>query len=77
MNVLQAENEIVNTWPDSGPARQEDGLRNHVDLVQMLDIVDMDAGTTVAGACCSHYLVSIHHHHVLLPSLLLPQVYCK
>lgn len=51
MNVLQAENEIVNTWPDSGPARQEDGLRNHVDLVQMLDIVDLDAGTTVAGAC--------------------------
>ena len=49
MWLLQAENVIVNMWPDSGPPRQEDGLRNHVDLVQMLDIVDMDAGTTVAG----------------------------
>ena len=45
----QAENQIVNTWPDSGPPRQEDGLLNHVDLVQMLDIVDLEAGTTVAG----------------------------
>ena len=31
------------------PAREEGGLLNHVDLVQLLDIVDLEAGTTVAG----------------------------
>ena len=33
-----------------GEPREEDGLRNHVDLVLMLDIVDLEAGTVVAGA---------------------------
>lgn len=30
-------------------AREEGGLLSHVDLVQLLDIVDLEAGTTVAG----------------------------
>ncbi len=38
---------VVKTY---GEPREEDGLRNHVDLVQMLDIVDLEAGTMVAGA---------------------------
>ena len=45
--LIQTENEVVKTW---GTPREEDGLRNHVDLVQMLDIADLQAGTTVAGA---------------------------
>ena len=40
-----------------GELREEDGLRNHVDLVQMLDIVDLEAGTMVAGG----------HAHARLP----------
>ncbi len=39
------------------PAREEGGLLSHVDLVQMLDIVDLEQGTTVAGMpschCCA------------------------
>jgi seryl-tRNA synthetase len=46
MQNLQAENVIVRTY---GEPREEDGLRNHVDLVQLLDIVDLEAGTSVAG----------------------------
>lgn len=42
----EANNTVVREW---GTARQEEGLRNHVDLVQMLDIVNMEAGTAVAG----------------------------
>ena len=34
------------------PAREEGNLLSHVDLVQMLDIVDLEQGTTVAGKCC-------------------------
>lgn len=48
--VAQAENVIVKTH---GEPREEDGLRNHVDLVLMLDIVDLEAGTVVAGAACT------------------------
>ena len=44
---FQAENVVVKTH---GEPREEDGLRNHVDLVLMLDIVDLEAGTVVAGA---------------------------
>ena len=43
---MQADNVIVKTV---GELREEDGLRNHVDLVMMLDIVDLENGTTVAG----------------------------
>eukprot|EP00878_Enallax_costatus_P021197 GHUV01022433.1.p1 GENE.GHUV01022433.1~~GHUV01022433.1.p1 ORF type:complete len:378 (+),score=120.60 GHUV01022433.1:551-1684(+) len=32
-----------------GEPRQEEKLYNHVDLVQLLDIVNLEAGTTVAG----------------------------
>lgn len=38
---------MVRTW---GEAREEDGLKNHVDLVLLLDLVDLEAGTAVAGA---------------------------
>ena len=43
----QADNAVVKTW---GELREERELRNHVDLVQMLDIADLDAGVSVAGA---------------------------
>lgn len=42
----EANNAVVREW---GERRQEEKLYNHVDLVQLLDIVDMDAGTQVAG----------------------------
>ncbi|KAI8475839.1 MAG: seryl-tRNA synthetase [Monoraphidium minutum] len=42
----EANNAIVREW---GEARREEGLRNHYDLVQMLDIVNLEAGTAVAG----------------------------
>ncbi|KAK9805154.1 hypothetical protein WJX72_002468 [[Myrmecia] bisecta] len=42
----EAENVVVKR---DGVLREEDGLLNHVDLVQLLDIVDLDNGTTVAG----------------------------
>lgn len=42
----EANNAVVREW---GERRQEEKLYNHVDLVQLLDIVDMEAGTTVAG----------------------------
>lgn len=42
----EADNTIVKTW---GTRREEDGLKNHVDLVQLLDIADLEAGTQVAG----------------------------
>lgn len=41
------DNVVVRTW---GEAREEDGLRNHVDLVLLLDLVDLEAGQAVAGA---------------------------
>lgn len=44
---LQANNIVVKK--SANPPREEGGLLSHVDLVQMLDIVDLDAGTTVAG----------------------------
>lgn len=36
----------VKTW---GTPREEADLKNHVDLVLMLDIADLDNGTAVAG----------------------------
>lgn len=43
---LQDDNAIVRMF---GEPRQEEKLYNHVDLVQLLDIVNLEAGTTVAG----------------------------
>jgi seryl-tRNA synthetase len=43
----QADNVVVKTH---GELREEDGLRNHVDLVLMLDIADFENGSAVAGA---------------------------
>lgn len=45
--MLQANNVVVKTF---GKPRQEDGLFNHVDLIQLLDIVDMEKGVEVAGS---------------------------
>ncbi|KAK9828382.1 hypothetical protein WJX81_002118 [Elliptochloris bilobata] len=42
----EVDNTVVRTW---GEARNEDGLKNHVDLVLLLDLVDLEAGTSVAG----------------------------
>ena len=44
---VQANNVVVKK--SVHPAREEGGLLNHVDLVQLLDIVDLEAGTAVAG----------------------------
>lgn len=44
--LFQADNTIVKTW---GTPREDDGLKNHVELVQLLDIADLEAGTQVAG----------------------------
>ena len=44
---MQANNVIVKK--SANPPREESGLLSHVDLVQMLDIVDLEQGTTVAG----------------------------
>ena len=43
---LQDNNVIVRTF---GTPREELKLYNHVDLVQLLDIVNLEAGTAVAG----------------------------
>lgn len=42
----EANNVIVKTW---GVKRPEEKLYNHVDLVQLLDLVDLEAGSSVAG----------------------------
>ncbi len=34
---------------EHGTPRAEEKLYNHVDLVQLLDIVDLEKGTVVAG----------------------------
>ena len=47
---------MVRTW---GEAREEDGLKNHVDLVLLLDLVDLEAGTAIAGA-----RAVLHYGHV-------------
>ena len=45
-DVLQAHNVVVKT---EGDHREGTELYNHVDLVQLLGIVDMESGSTVAG----------------------------
>jgi len=42
----EANNAVVKEY---GQKRMEEKLYNHVDLVSMLDIVDLEAGTAVAG----------------------------
>lgn len=42
----EANNVVAKTW---GQPRQEEGLYNHVDLVQLLGIVNLEQGTVVAG----------------------------
>jgi len=42
----EANNAIVRTW---GAKRMEENLPNHVDLIGMLDIADVEHGTDVAG----------------------------
>lgn len=49
----EANNAIVKQW---GEPRQEEKLYNHVDLVGLLDIVNLEAGQTVAGGR-GYYLV--------------------
>lgn len=44
----EANNAVVREW--GTPRTGEEGLRSHYDLVQMLDIVNLDAGATTAGA---------------------------
>ena len=44
---MQDNNPIERTW---GTPREEQGLPNHVDLVAMLDIVDLEKGQEVAGS---------------------------
>lgn len=39
--ILQANNAVIRTW---GERRTEEKLKNHVDLVKLLDIVDLDKG---------------------------------
>lgn len=45
-DLLQADNTVVRIW---GDRREEADLFNHVDLVEMLDIVDLDKGVAIAG----------------------------
>jgi hypothetical protein len=44
LRAPQANNAVVREF---GTPRREEGLRNHYDLVQMLDIVNLEAGTAV------------------------------
>ena len=48
---MQAHNVVVKT---EGHMREEPELFNHVDLVQMLGIVDLETGSTVAGTPANH-----------------------
>lgn len=43
----EADNVVVKTWGEPGPAKGK--KYNHVDLVRLLDIVDLDAGVAAAG----------------------------
>jgi seryl-tRNA synthetase len=44
---VQDNNPVERTW---GEPRHETGLPNHVDLVHMLDLVDLEKGQEVAGS---------------------------
>lgn len=52
--VLQDNNTIVKEY---GTKRTEEKLYNHVDLVALLDIVNLEAGQTVAGGR-GYYLIN-------------------
>ena len=51
---------MVKEW---GQKRNEEAapekMYSHVDLVQLLDIVDLEAGAEVAGACCACCLLGV------------------
>lgn len=47
MSVPTQDNNVI--VRDIGERRTEDGLYNHVDLVSLLDIVNLEAGVSVAG----------------------------
>jgi hypothetical protein len=47
---MQDNNVVVKTHGE-GQLRKGEKLWNHVDLVALLDIADLDAGTAVAGEC--------------------------
>ena len=51
--LLQANNTVVKEY---GERRMEEKLYNHVDLVALLGIVDLEAGQTVAGGR-GYYLI--------------------
>lgn len=61
--AMQANNAVVRTW---GTAREEPELYNHVDLVQMLDIADLEHGTLVAGILSSTLLLYVSVSHALI-----------
>ncbi|KAJ0974163.1 hypothetical protein J5N97_016128 [Dioscorea zingiberensis] len=42
----EANNEVIRVW---GDRRMEDKLKNHVDLVKLLDLADLEKGADVAG----------------------------
>lgn len=54
-SLVQANNAVVRTW---GQQREEADLRNHVDLVEMLDIVDLDKGVSIAGGPSFSYKIA-------------------
>lgn len=56
-------NPVESVW---GEPRQEAGLPNHVDLVSMLDIVDLEKGQEVAGSR-GYYLKGVVRPFPLLP----------
>ena len=64
---LQANNVVVKT---EGHLREEPELYNHVDLVQLLDIVDLESGTMVAGVIQLHSFASFCCRHC--QALMLP-----
>ena len=49
---------MVKTW---GQPWEEDKLHNHVAMVQMLDIADLEAGTAVAGLLPSVAMAALLH----------------
>ena len=52
--ISQANNTVVKEY---GERRMEEKLYNHVDLVSLLGIVDLEAGQTVAGGR-GYYLIN-------------------
>lgn len=49
INAVQDNNVVVKTHGEQRTAEAGEKLWNHVDLVQLLDIVDLEKGVAVAG----------------------------